>query len=71
MASRLVYSILFYGLSMLLLIVSKPDVLFDKDGTPKRFGFGPGKTLFSLGVLTVALAVLSFYTFALIDLIFQ
>jgi hypothetical protein len=37
---------------------------------PKPFGVGPGKTLFSLGVVFGALAVASFYVFALVDMVY-
>lgn len=69
-APRVVYSALFYTLSMLLLIASKPSLMFNQHGKPIAFGLGTDKTLFSLGATTVALAIVSFYVFALIDLIF-
>jgi hypothetical protein len=62
------YSIFFYVLILLLLFVAKPPIVFDKDGYFKDFGIGgTNNTLFSFGVFTVALAVLSFYIFAIID----
>ena len=70
-APRVVYSTLFYTASMLLIIVSKPVLMFDAEGEPRAFGLGSDKTLFSLGATTVALAVMSFYVFALIDLVFE
>lgn len=70
-AARVAYSILFYVLSMALVIISKPSVIFGKNGEPLPFGVGEGKTLYSLGVVTVALALLSFYFFACIDMIFS
>ena len=69
-APRVIYSALFYTMSMLLIIMSKPLLMFDDEGKPRSFGLGSEKTLFSLGAITVALAVVSFYVFALIDLIF-
>lgn len=70
-AARVVYSILFYALSMALIVVSRPQLVFDeRTGNPLPFGVGEGKTLFSLGVITVGLALLAFYLFALIDMIF-
>ena len=69
-APRVVYSTLFYTASMALIILLKPMLLFDETGELRSFGFGTNKTLFSLGAITVALAVMSFYVFALIDLIF-
>ena len=71
-ASRLVYSILFFVLAMLILVVSRPSPLFDPSGQVRQFGLGGGdKTLCSLGVATVTIAVTSFYVFALIDMIFD
>jgi hypothetical protein len=69
-APRVLYSVLFYAMAMALIIVSKPSPVFDAGGKPIEFGLGPDKTLFSLGAVTVALAVLSFYIFALIDMVF-
>lgn len=69
--SRVVYSVLFYLLLMTLIFVSKPSIMFDERGDIKHFGIGDTKTMFSFGVLTVVIAVLSFYTFCIIDLVFQ
>lgn len=68
-AARVLYSILFYVLAMALLIASQPRAVFNDDRSPRAFGVGPGKTVFSLGVVAVSLAILSFYMFALIDLV--
>lgn len=68
--SRVVYSVLFYLLLIILLNLAKPSMIYDQDGKPKEFGIGDDKTMFSLGVLTVVLAILCFYTFCIIDLIF-
>ena len=68
--TRIIYSILFYILLIILIIIAKPSLMFDEDGHLKTFGIGEEKTMFSLGVLTVILALLSFYIFCLIDLVF-
>jgi len=68
--ARIIYSILFYVLLIILIILAKPSVMFENDGSLKQFGIGDEKTMFSLGVFTVVLAVLSFYVFCMIDLIF-
>jgi hypothetical protein len=71
-APRVIYGILFYVLATGLLIVSKPGFVFDsRTGEPLPFGVGDGKTLYSMGVVTVALAILTFYGFALIDVIYS
>lgn len=68
--SRIVYSIVFYVLLMILIVVSRPRIIFDLDGQIRPFGVGEDKTLFSMGVFAVVVAVLSFYTFCIIDIIF-
>jgi hypothetical protein len=68
--SRLVYSILFYILLILLIISIKPSIIFNRDGSLKHFGLDDDKTIFSLGVFTVLVSVISFYIFCLIDIIF-
>ena len=72
--TRIIYAILFYVLLIVLIVISKPSVIFEKDGTIKPFGidiYGDGnKTMFSLGIFSVTLAVVSFYIFAMIDMIF-
>lgn len=69
--SRVIYSILFFLLIMILVVVAKPSIVFSTDGTLKEFGIGEDKTLFSLGIFTVVIAILSFYTFCVIDLVFK
>ena len=71
-AARVVYSVLFYMLSMTLIMVSKPAAVFDEvTGKPLAFGLGEDKTLYSLGVVSVTLALVAFYMFALIDMVFS
>ncbi len=69
-SSRIVYAVLFYILLIVLIIVSKPSLMFDDYGNIKQFGIGDEKTMFSLGVFSVILAVISFYIFCLVDMIF-
>lgn len=68
---RVFYSVFFYVLVMVLLVVAKPKMMFQKDGEIKRYGVEPGETIFSLGVVSVVLAIVSFYIFAVIDFLFQ
>lgn len=70
-SSRVIYSLLFYVLLMILVFVSKPSIMFDKTGSIKQFGIGDDKTMFSLGVITSVVAIISFYTFCVIDIIFK
>jgi len=67
---RIVYSVTFYVLLMTLVIMWKPDMLFDKDGDIRRYGGEQGNTIFSFGVVSIVLAIACFYTFALIDFLF-
>lgn len=69
--ARVVYSVLFYVLCILLVIVSKPSLVFQQDGSVKPFGVGNEKTVFPLGVFVVVGAIVSFYLFTLIDIIYQ
>lgn len=70
-SSRVIYSLLFYVLLMVLVFVSKPSIMFEKNGDIKAFGIGDDKTMFSLGVITSVIAILSFYTFCVIDIVFK
>lgn len=67
---RIIYASLFYLLLIILVLVTKPPMVFDEHGNVRPFGVGANKTIFSLGVLTVSLSIISFYIFCLIDLIF-
>jgi Na+/H+ antiporter NhaD/arsenite permease-like protein len=68
--ARVIYSCLFFVLTMTLVAVAKPSALFDPvTGQPRGFGTGGERTVFPLGVVAVVAAVLSLYTFAMIDLL--
>lgn len=67
---RIVYAVLFYVLLIMLLVLAKPKMMFEPDGSIKRFGVGEDKTLFSVGVFSVVLALVSYYIFCLVDMIF-
>jgi hypothetical protein len=54
---------------MILLHVNKPSFIFNKDGTIKEFGTGNDKSVYSLGVVSSFIAIISFYIFSMIDLI--
>lgn len=69
--TRLLYSIVFFILLITLVHMSKLSVIFDKDGKLRPYGIGENKTMFSFGVFTVVLAILSFYFFCVIDIIFK
>lgn len=68
--TRLIYSALFYVLVLLLVVTCQPSVAFTTDGELKGFGIGENKTLFSFGLFSVVFAILSFYIFCIIDIMF-
>jgi hypothetical protein len=70
MNSRVIYSVMFFVLLLILLYTSKSSIMFEKDGEIKKFGLGSDQTLFSFGIFTIVLAIASFYLFCIIDLIF-
>lgn len=56
---------------MILVYISKPPIMFKRDDNIKCFGINKNQTIISLGVFTVVCAILSFYFFSMIDLIFS
>lgn len=68
-SSRIIYSVLFFLMASVLLVVFKPKQMFDEEGQPKPFGVGPGRTLFSLGTAILLLAILSFYAFSMAEMV--
>tara|TARA_Y100000591_G_C21456711_1_gene508730 strand:- start:112 stop:342 length:231 start_codon:yes stop_codon:yes gene_type:complete len=73
LSSRIFYAIFLYVLLMTLIFLKKPALLFNKDGEIKQFGLNKEKdnTIYSIGVLSVILAIISFYIFCIIDVIFR
>lgn len=80
---RIMVSIVLFILSFCALVVWRPSLMFinDSDSSKeedkgwsrlfvgaKSFGFGPGKTLFSLGVMSIVLAVLSAFLCGLVEM---
>lgn len=64
--TRVLLAVLFYALLMSALIVHRPAALFDSRG-PVPFGAGRGRTVFDLGAVAAASAVLSSALFTLVD----
>jgi hypothetical protein len=69
--TRLIYAIVFFVLLISLISTMKPTLMFNREGKVRSFGIGDEKTMFSFGVTTVVLAILSFYFFCVIDVIFK
>jgi hypothetical protein len=67
---RVIYATLFFVLVMALILIAKPWPVFESDGTVTPFGVGERRTVFPLGVVTSVVAVLSMFTFTLIDVIY-
>ena len=70
--TRLIYSSSFFLLVFVLVVVSKPDFVFDKQGRLKELGTGPSpeKTMLPLGIVTLMLAIVCFYVFCFMDIAF-
>jgi hypothetical protein len=56
---------------MLLIFVKKPKLMYDDNKQIKKFGTGKNETIYSLGVVSLVIAVIVFYIFCLIDMIFK
>jgi len=71
LSSRIFYAIFLYILIMTLIFLKKPSMLFEKNGEIKNFGLKKNETMYSVGVLTIVLAIVCFYLFCVIDMIFK
>ena len=70
--SRVSFSIIVFILSMILLFIVRPKIAFDENGDIRKFGVLSKKdTIYSIGVLSITMAVIIFYIFCLIDLMFN
>lgn len=68
---RSLFSIIVLVLCMILIYINQPSFMFDKDGHIKEFGSGEHKSVYSLGVVASVISIASFYTFSLIDLMYN
>ena len=71
LSSRIIYSIILYVLIMSLIYVVKPKAIFNDDDSIKSYGIKQNQTIYSLGVVSIILSIVSFYFFCIIDLIFN
>jgi len=69
--SRIFYAILLYILVLTLVFIKKPLLLFHPNGEIKPFGLSKDQSIYSVGVLSIVLAIVSFYIFCIIDIIFN
>ncbi len=67
---RVLYTICFYALIIILITLTKPRFLYS-NGDVIPFGVGVDKTIFSLGSIVFLLSLISFYLFLFIDIIFK
>lgn len=66
-STRFIVTIMIYVLLMVLVCVAQPDVVFDQNGVIRPFGLATTDgTLFSLGVVTVTAAFVSFFIVMLV-----
>ena len=70
LSSRVFFASLIFILCMFMIYTFKPYFLFDAEGELKQFGVNPTETIYSLGVISCALAVFLFYIVSLKDLIY-
>lgn len=65
---RVLYATVLFIVLITLLFVTRPLFAFDEDGQILSFG---RDTAFSVGVMTCVFAIVSFYIFAMMDLVKQ
>lgn len=67
--SRVLYALDIYLLVVILIMVSKPALFFNKDDSVRPFGTGAGenRTVFSLGIAVAIIAIASYYLVTVID----
>lgn len=68
---RVLLSITMLILCMVIITVTKPSFIFDKNGDIKPFGTGNEKSIYSLGVVVAVISVFAFYVFSMMDLMFD
>jgi hypothetical protein len=56
---------------MTIIFLKKPTMFFDENGEIKNFGLKKHETIYSIGVLTIVLAIICFYIFCVIDMVFN
>ena len=68
---RIVNSVACLVMLMALLLATRPKLVFDEEGHPREFGFGKGQTIYSLGMLSSCAAIVMFYYFSVMDMIYE
>ena len=62
MMEYLKFAFVFYAIFMVVLMVTKPRIIFDQEGNPKKFGtgYGSNKTILPLWFVTIMGAIFSY-----------
>ena len=71
LSSRIFYAIFLYILILTLIFLKKPKMFFEDDGEIKQFGLKKEQTIYSVGVFSIVLAIICFYIFCVIDMVFE
>jgi hypothetical protein len=69
--SRIFYSIFLYILILTIVFIKKPSLLFHPTGEIKQFGLNKNESIYSVGGFSIVLAIICFYIFCIIDIIFS
>lgn len=68
--NRVLFSIVFSGIAVLVLFYIKPKDMFEINGKPKSFGFKQDETLLSVGVITFLISAITLFIYTWIDMVF-
>ena len=71
LSGRIFYAIFLYILILTLIFLKKPKMFFEDDGEIKQFGLKKEQTIYSVGVFSIVLAIICFYIFCVIDMVFE
>ena len=63
-------AIILYLILITIILYFKPAIIFDVNGNLKLFGLSEEKTVFSFCVISLFFALISYYLFTLIRIIF-
>ena len=63
-------AIILYLILITIILYFKPTIIFDVNGNLRVFGLSSDKTVFSFCVISIFLAIISYYLFTLLRIIF-
>ena len=67
---RTVHSVVCLIFLAIMIVATKPKIMYSADGRFKEFGVGSEQTIFSIGFVLLLGAVIFFYFFSVMDMIF-